>query len=55
MTRARRWTVKNVVVTDAQFGALSFAIRLLADDDSPMMNRDAATLIRLRDKLSPKV
>ncbi len=54
MTGKRRWKVENVIVTDAQYGALSFAIRLLADDDSPMMNRDAATLERLRDKLSPR-
>ena len=54
MASKRRWTVKNVVVTEAQISALDFAIRLLSDDDSPMMNRDAATLSRLRAKLSPK-
>ena len=54
MARPKRWTEKNDVITEAQYGALSFAIRLLSDDDSPMMNRDAETLRRLHDKLSPK-
>jgi hypothetical protein len=53
MTR-KRWTVKNVAVTKAQYDAISFAIRLLADDDSPQMNRDSETLMRLRDKLKPR-
>ena len=55
MTSKRRWTVNNVVVTEAQYGALNFVIRILSDDDSPQWNRDSATLIRLRDKLRPKV
>ena len=54
MTGKRRWTVENVVITEAQYCALSFAIRVLSDDDSPMMNRDAMTLVRLRDKLKPR-
>lgn len=39
VTPSKRWAVKNVVVTDAQYDALSFALRLLSDDDSPIMNR----------------